>query len=318
VQCAEDPQSPTSEHEQPAWFAKQRPPVQWRSAPQSFASLHARAPVVGHSEPDGSAVGTTGSLQATMRETTASATRSRETFTRRSYPVDWVLGGSAWRPRASPSRYPACVPKRTLTSDELEALSSRTLSYYDNSAQSFAAGTRDHDVSQNYAALLGAIEGPPPFRILDFGCGPGRDLAYFRKLGHEAVGLDGSAQFVAMAREATGCEVLHQSFLDLSLEPARYDGIFANASLFHVPTQELPRVLGQLRDALAPRGVLFCSNPRGADSEGFNGERYGAFHSLETWREQVTGVGFTEIDHYYRPAGLPREQQPWLATVWRK
>ena len=210
------------------------------------------------------------------------------------------------------------MTKRTLTPQELEALAARTLAHYDNSAKSFAEGTRDHDVSQNYAALLGAIEGTPPFTILDFGCGPGRDLAYFRALGHEAVGLDGAPRFVEMARAATGCEVLQQSFLDLSLPPARFDGIFANASLFHVPTQELARVLAALREALVPRGVLFCSNPRGPDSEGYNGERYGAFHSVETWRERVSDAGFTEIDHYFRPAGLPRAQQPWLATVWRK
>jgi len=210
------------------------------------------------------------------------------------------------------------MTKRTLTPQELEALAARTLAHYDNGARSFAEATRDHDVSQNYAALLGAIEGTPPFVLLDFGCGPGRDLAYFRSLGHEAVGLDGAARFVEMARAETGCEVLHQSFLDLSLQPARFDGIFANASLFHVPTQELARVLAALHDALVPRGVLFCSNPRGPDTEGYNGERYGAFHSVETWRERVSAAGFTEIDHYYRPPGLPRAQQPWLATVWRK
>jgi len=132
------------------------------------------------------------------------------------------------------------------------------------------------------------------------------------------VGLDGSAQFVAMARAATGCEVLHQSFLALALPTASFDGIFANASLFHVPTQELPRVLAQLREALVVNGVMLSSNPRGDDSEGYNGERYGAFHALETWREQCVAVGFTEVEHYYRPEGLPREQQPWLASVWRK
>ena len=207
---------------------------------------------------------------------------------------------------------------RPLSPEELVALSARTLGHYDANANAFREGTRDHDVSQNYAALLGAIQSAPPFTILDFGCGPGRDLAWFRALGHEAIGLDGSSRFVEMARAATGCEVLHQSFLDLSLPPERFDGIFANASLFHVPTQELPRVLAQLRDALVPGGVLFCSNPRGRDEEGWRGERYGAFHSLETWRAQLTGVGFEEIDHYYRPAGKPREEQPWLATVWRK
>jgi SAM-dependent methyltransferase len=207
--------------------------------------------------------------------------------------------------------------KTPLTAAELEALSARTIAHYDASARSFEEGTRSHDVSQNYAAFLGAIEGPPPFVVLDFGCGPGRDLGYFKSLGHEAVGLDGSARFVEMARAATGCEVLHQSFLHLSLPAARFHGIFANASLFHVPTQELPGVLGELRRSLVPGGVLFCSNPRGPDTEGFSGGRYGAFHTLETWRAHVTSAGFIELGHYYRPAGKPLREQPWLATVWR-
>jgi hypothetical protein len=93
--------------------------------------------------------------------------------------------------------------------------------------------------------------------------------------------------------------------------------VFANASLFHVPGQELARVLGELRAALKPRGVLFSSNPRGADEEGWNRGRYGAYWSYETWRRYLVDAGFTELEHYYRPPGLPREQQPWLATVWR-
>jgi SAM-dependent methyltransferase len=186
---------------------------------------------------------------------------------------------------------------RRLVPAELAALSHRTLAHYDAGAEEFRESTRDHDVSQNYAALLRAIEAAPPFTILDLGCGPGRDLQYFRSLGHEAVGLDGSACFVDMARASTGCEVLHQDFLALSLPSARFHGIFANASLFHVPTQELPRVLQALHDALVSRGVLFCSNPRGLDTEGFSGERYGAFHSLDTWRAHVSSAGFTELEH---------------------
>ncbi len=210
------------------------------------------------------------------------------------------------------------TPSHRSPSEEARALTARTLAHYDRAAESFCDGTIGHDVAQNYAALLESIEGAAPFRILDLGCGPGRDLAHFRSLGHEAIGLDGSPRFVEMARSRSGCEVWHQNFIDLSLPTARFDGIFANASLFHVPTRELARALRELAHALVDGGVLFSSNPWGPDSEGIRGERYGAFHSFETWRARVVGAGFEEIRHYYRPTGKPRSEQPWLATVWRK
>jgi SAM-dependent methyltransferase len=210
------------------------------------------------------------------------------------------------------------VADRKLEPPELEAITGRTVDHYNRLAESFWRGTREHDVGQNIDALLGQIEGEPPFTILDFGCGPGRDLKTFVDRGHVAIGLEGSERFAEMARAFSGCEVWRQDFLKLSLPPARFDGVFANASLFHVPTQELPRVLRELRAALKPRGVLFSSNPRGNNDEGWNQARYGAYWDVETWRRYVTEAGFTELMHYYRPPGLPREQQPWLASVWRK
>jgi SAM-dependent methyltransferase len=172
-------------------------------------------------------------------------------------------------------------------------------------------------VSQNIQALLSALEGVGPFKILDFGCGPGRDLVTFLEAGHQAVGLDGAEAFCEMARRRSGCEVLHQDFLKLDLPLGEFDGVFANASLFHVPTQELPRVLCELRAGLKAGGVLFASNPRGTNVEGWNGDRYGAYHDLEAWRGFMAAAGFAEVSHYYRPADLPRAQQPWLASVWR-
>jgi SAM-dependent methyltransferase len=200
----------------------------------------------------------------------------------------------------------------------MDEVSRRTLAHYDQRAEDFWAGTRGHDVRQNIDALLGRIEGAAPFAILDLGCGPGRDLKAFRDLGHAPVGLDGSARFAAMAREYSGCEVWEQDFLKLDLPPARFDGVYANAVLFHVPSMELPRVLGELRAALKPGGVLFSSNPRGANEEGWNRGRYGVYHDLEAWRRYLAAAGFAELDHYYRPEGLPRAQQPWLASVWRR
>jgi SAM-dependent methyltransferase len=205
-----------------------------------------------------------------------------------------------------------------LTPEALHQAAERTLAHYDRRAQAFWEGTRDHDVSQNVAALLQNIVAAPPFELLDLGCGPGRDLATFASLGHRATGLEGSPQLAAMARTHSGCAVLEQNLLALDLPQERFDGVFANAVLFHVPRQELPRVLRQLHAALKDGGVLFCSNPRGNDEEGWSGERYGAYYAWETWRDAVTAAGFVEITHYYRPDGLPREQQPWLASVWRK
>ena len=193
-----------------------------------------------------------------------------------------------------------------------------TLADYERSAAKFREGTRDHDVSQNIAALLRHIQGTPPFRILDFGCGPGRDLQRFAALGHVPIGLEGAASFVDMARTDSGCEVWQQDFLALELPAAQFDGVFANASLFHVPGTELARVLDNLRLTLKPGGVLFSSNPRGNDEEGWSRARYGAFHSLEGWRRYMVAAGFAELEHYYRPTGLPRERQPWLASVWRR
>jgi SAM-dependent methyltransferase len=200
---------------------------------------------------------------------------------------------------------------------DLEQIANKTLAYYDQRADDFWTGTRDHDVSQNIKALLDNIQGTPQFTILDFGCGPGRDLKTFADLGHVAIGLEGSTRFVEMAR-TQGFDVWQQNFLALDLPEEKFDGIFANASLFHVPSQELPEVLSELCASLKPGGILFSSNPRGDNSEGWNRGRYGAYWDLTTWRGFLLDASFEELGHYYRPAGLPRDQQPWLAIVWRK
>ena len=205
-----------------------------------------------------------------------------------------------------------------LPDGELDAITRHTLAHYERNAESFWQGTRDHDVRQNIEALLSHIRAQPPFRILDLGCGPGRDLRAFTERGHVAIGVDGAARFVEMARAYSGCEVWHQNLLALRLPENSFDGVYANASLFHVPTRELPRVLRELHATLVDGGVLFASNPRGRNEEGWNRERYGAYWDLETWRQHVLRAGFDELAHYYRPAGAPRDRQPWLATVWRK
>jgi SAM-dependent methyltransferase len=205
-----------------------------------------------------------------------------------------------------------------LSIEELARISTQTLEAYDSRAEDFWEGTRHHDVQQNVEELLRHLEGQAPFTILDLGCGPGRDLKTFAQAGHTAIGLEGSSRFVAMARQYSGCEVWQQDLLALELPNERFDGVFANAALFHVPSQELSRVLLELHATLKSRGVLFSSNPHGNNEEGWNRGRYGTYCDLETWRRFLLDAGFIELNHYYRPPGLPREEQPWLATAWRK
>ena len=205
-----------------------------------------------------------------------------------------------------------------LTPEQLDAISATTLAHYDENAESFWQGTRDHDVSQNIAALLRHLESTAPSAILDLGCGPGRDLKTFSGLGHQAIGVEGAPRLAAMARAWSGCEVWQQNLLALDLPPARFDGVFANAVLFHVPGEALLRVLGELHATLKPGGVLFSSNPRGDGREGWNGRRFGVYHDRVAWSRHLEASGFVELEHFYRPEGLPREQQPWLASVWRR
>ena len=202
--------------------------------------------------------------------------------------------------------------------EDLAAISRTTLGHYEANAADYEASTRDHDVLQNIAALTRHIEGPRPWTLLDFGCGPGRDLATLTSMGHVAIGLDGSEAFVQRARAATGATVWHQNFFDPDLPASHFDGVFANASMQHVPGVRLPSVLRALHATLKPRGVFFASIPHGDDEEGWNGQRYGRYHDPESWRRHLTNAGFEELEHYFRPEGLPRDQQRWFASAWRR
>jgi SAM-dependent methyltransferase len=195
-----------------------------------------------------------------------------------------------------------------------------TIAQYQAEADGFKQGTWDHDVSQNRDALLAALPNNPG-KILDLGCGPGRDLVAFKTQNQTVIGLDATPAFVEMARQASGCEVWQQSFLSLNLPTDRFDGIFANASLIHVPRREMVRVLQDLWRSLILNGVLLMSMGRG-DWEGYtarsSGHRYVVAWEYETLVPCLEQAGFTIINYYYRPPGLPRPKQTWLVIVAKK
>jgi SAM-dependent methyltransferase len=193
----------------------------------------------------------------------------------------------------------------------------KTLEHYSDDPLAFWEGTREHNVTQNINALLNQIDSDFPYTILDFGCGPGRDLKSFKELGHKVYGLEGCEEFCRMAEEYSACEVYKQNFIDIDLTPNFYDGIFANASIFHVPKESLPDVMSRLYASLKNKGVFFSSNPRGS-GEDLVGTRYANFMEIDEYKALVEEVGFKLIDHYYRPKGQPVDNCPWLASVFRK
>lgn len=192
-----------------------------------------------------------------------------------------------------------------------------TISHYENNADAFWAGTKGHDVSQNIDAFLTALPKDKALNILDLGCGPGRDLLRFKSLGHNPTGLDGSPTFCKMATEYSGCPTLNQTFVTMNLPAGHFDGVFANASMFHVPSSQLLNVLNKLHDCLRLGGILFTSNPRGS-AEGWHGQRYGHYLELEESKDFLERAGFELLTHYYRPKGKPKKQQPWLAIISRR
>ena len=193
---------------------------------------------------------------------------------------------------------------------EPNTITELTLRHYNQRAEAFWKATRDHDVSQNMAAMLRYIQGEPPFTLLDFGCGPGRDLKVFADSGHVAIGLEGAPRFVEMARQHSGCDVWLQDFLTLHSPKDFFDGIFANATLFHVPSGDCWRACFGNCARLSSRKAFSSVRYRAAMMRKAGAMGATAYFTLpKAGGAMRREAGFVEIEHYYRPAGLPREEQ---------
>ncbi len=197
-------------------------------------------------------------------------------------------------------------------------ISRLTIAAYGRMAEDYAQDTLSRDRSADYALLLRYLDRDRSLDVLDLGCGPGHDLAHFRRLGYRAVGIDGAAEFVAMAQRRSGCPVSQQDLLALELPPAQFDCIFASASLFHIPPDSLPRLLTTIAQALRPGGVLFTLNPRGQNQQGWVGDRFCAYLRLPIWRRYMRAAGLAYLAHEYRPLGVARRRQQWISAVWQK
>ena len=192
----------------------------------------------------------------------------------------------------------------------------QTLRYYNEGPKAFAAGTVSADMSEargRFAAHL-----PRKARILDFGCGSGRDTKAFLEAGYDVEATDGSEELCALASAYTGTRVKRMLFQELDAV-GRYDGIWACASLLHLPKTELKDVLTRVAKALRPEGVLYASFKYGT-FEGIRDGRYFTCFTEETLKdfwESVKDMPIFDlwITHDMRPG---REKEKWMNILARR
>ena len=195
-------------------------------------------------------------------------------------------------------------------------MDSKTLEYYNQNANTFAEGTINVEFTDTQDKFLRLL--PEGARILDFGCGSGRDTKYFLSKGFLVDATDGSAELCRIASELTGISVRQMLFTELDAE-AVYDGIWACSSILHCPKAELTEVLRKMIRAVKDGGVIYTSFKYGD----FEGERNGRFFTnftTESFHEYLRGFPELDVEHEWvscdvRPG---RGDEKWLNLILRK
>ena len=189
-----------------------------------------------------------------------------------------------------------------------------TKEYYQNNAQKFFDDTVNADISEQYDRFLKYI--PNGGKILDFGCGSGRDTKAFLLKGYCVDAIDGSSELCRLASDYCGILVKCMDFYDLS-ETEKYDGIWACASLLHIPKNEMPIMLSKMKKALAHNGVIYASFKLGD----FEGNRNGRFFSDVNpviFEEMISDViGLVKVDEWFTEDVRPEKNNTWYNTILR-
>lgn len=190
-----------------------------------------------------------------------------------------------------------------------------TIDYYNKNAGSFVDSTLDVDFTETQDKFLKSLNGN---RILDFGCGSGRDTKYFLDLGYDVSAIDGSEELCKIASDYTGIEVKHMYFQELE-EQEIYDGIWACSSILHLSKSDLKDVFVKMVKALKTNGIIYTSFKYGD----FEGERNGRFFTdftIESFRDYIDDIdGLSIADHWITGDVRPgRGEEKWLNLILQK
>ena len=191
-----------------------------------------------------------------------------------------------------------------------------TLTYYNENAAAFAAGTVDVEFTQIQDLFLGCL--PKGAKILDFGCGSGRDTKYFLSKGYEVDAVDGSSELCKIAGDYTGIPVRQMLFEELD-EQETYAGIWACASILHVKKENLPGVLKRIANAAKKNGTVYVSFKYG-DFEGMKDGRYFTYLTEESFGELLGEIPELVIEKLWVSGDVRagRGDEKWLNVIMVK
>ncbi len=221
-------------------------------------------------------------------------------------------------------------------------MNNSTLQYYNQNAEGFAAGTISVDFKANQDRFLASLEGvvgednatssnddisrlreglssrDRALKILDFGCGSGRDTKYFLDRGYSVTATDGSEELCRIASEYTGIQVQQMLFSELSAV-SEYDGIWACSSILHLLKNELKDVLRKMLIALKPHGIIYTSFKYG-EFEGERNGRYFTDFTEESFAEFVKDIDGLQITAQWITGDVRagRSEEKWLNLLLRK
>ena len=195
-------------------------------------------------------------------------------------------------------------------------MNNKTLEYYNLQAKSFVANTLSVDFVQIQSKFSDLLK--PDAYILDFGCGSGRDTRYFLSQGYKVDATDGSYELCRIASEYTGIKVRQMLFEELR-EQEKYDGIWACASILHVPKIELPDILQKMCNALKMDGIVYASFKYG-EFEGFRNGRYFSDFTEKSFCEMVKNVQELSIEEMWITDDVRdgRKDEKWLNIILHK
>ena len=190
-----------------------------------------------------------------------------------------------------------------------------SIDYYDRNAETFFSSTVALDMAPIRSRFLKHL--PAGARILDAGCGSGRDALAFHQAGYVVTAFDASAQIVRLARQHSGLPVEQLRFEQVAWQE-QFDGIWASASLLHVPRQDLPAVFASLARALRPGGVLYVSMKRGRQDRSVEGRLFVDLEEQEL-AALVEGACLDIADAWISKSVRPeRTQERWVNAIARK